>query len=126
MLQQLKSEIKNIKPKISDLIKFGLILSGLIFIWAIFLAPTGTILYYIILGLFLLVVSFFRPKVVKLVYLALMFVAVATGFFLFRIFLTAVFFLVLTPIRLLAYGIKKNKFPDPETESYWNKCNHNE
>ena len=126
MLQQLKSEIKNIKPNFSELRKFGLILSGLIFFWAIFLASAAIMLYCIVLSLFLSAVSFFKPKTIKPVYLALMFVAITIEFFLFRMFLTIVFFLVLTPIGLLVHGIKKDKFPDPETESYWSKCNSNE
>ena len=124
MLQQLKSEIKNIKPKISDLRKFGLILSSLIFVWAIFIASAGIMLYYMILGFFILVISFFKPKAVKLAYLTLMFIAVTAGFFLFRILLTVIFFTILTPIRILAYGFRKHKFPDPEIKSYWQSPSH--
>lgn len=124
MLQQLKSEIANIKPSSSDLRKFGIILSGLVFVWAVFFA-SGLLAVSIGLITALLTVSIFLPEILKLIYLPLMLFAVIVGFFLFRAFLTVVFFVVLTPIRLFAFGAKKHKFPDPTAKSYWKKVGEN-
>ena len=120
MLNELKSEIRNIKPGRADLRKFGLILSSLVLIWTIWFAvETGLI--FMIAVILLFAVSIFLPEILKYIYLSLMFFATVIGFFLFRALLTIIFFMVLTPIRFLAYGAGKNKFPDPEADSYWKK-----
>lgn len=116
----LKSELRNIKPNPAELRKFGLILGFLILVWTIFFAAAATALFTV-LAVLILAVTIFLPGILKLIYLPMMFFAAIAGFFLFRIILTIIFFVILTPIRLLAYGIRKPKFPDPKARSYWKK-----
>jgi len=122
----LKEEFKNIKEKKKDLRRFGLTVGGVLLI-------IGAVLYYleklsgfyfIIIGGVLFLSAIIYPKILKPLNKVWMGLAIVLGFVMSRLILTILFFLVLTPIGLLAKIFRKSfmdlKF-DKSAESYWEK-----
>jgi len=122
----LKEEFKHIKETKKDLRKFGLTVG-------IVLATIGVILYYfekssaiyfaVIGGLLILFGALF-PNILKLLNRIWMSLAIILGFIMSRLILTVLFYLVLTPIALLAKLVGK-KFMilkyDKSAKTYWEK-----
>ena len=121
-------EIKNIKSEKSDLRKFGvsigiilLIISGILFLkekesFQLFLSITIT--------LFLSGIAL--PRLLKPVYLIWMVFATILGWFMTRVILTLLFYLILTPIGLV-FRLFGKKFLELDWNysetSYWNQKN---
>lgn len=117
-------EIKNIKGDKSDWKKFGITMGiiltiiGFLLLWkknnyfeySFFLAAA-----FFILGLVL-------PSVLKYVYKAWMSLAVVMGFIMTRVIMVIIFYLIVTPIGLIA-SITGKKFLDMKIDqsakSYW-------
>ena len=122
----LKEEFKHIKETKKDLRKFGLTVG-------IVLATIGVILYYfekssaiyfaVIGGLLILFGALF-PNILKPLNRVWMSLAIILGFFMSRVILTILFYLVLTPIGILAKLVGKKFMSlkyDKSAETYWEK-----
>lgn len=108
--------------------KFGITVGaifGLFGIWFIYskIFFTGQVVF-IILGIFLILFGALFPKFLKGVYRYWMTAAFVLGWFVSRFLLTILFFMVLTPIALIAKLFKKeflNLGYKQNQQSYWIK-----
>ena len=118
-------EIKNIKSEKSDLRNFGfiigivlLIISGLLF-WK----ENGSFQIFLIVGITFLLTAVTIPVVLKSVYWIWMIFAVILGWFMTRVILSFVFYIIITPIGLTLRLFGKQFLElrwDKSKESYWN------
>ena len=103
-------------------ITIGLVLS-LISAFLCWSAKAGD-LYVLGVGLLLIVLGLLIPQVLKYVYVAWMVFSVVLGFFMSRVLLSLLFFLLFAPVgmitRLLGKDLLKEKW-DKNTKSYWIK-----
>jgi hypothetical protein len=120
----IKEEIKNIKSSPSELKKFGLtvglvlVIIGSVMFWF----DTAGYIYFTIAGTFLVFSALVIPSILKPFNFVWMSLAVLLGFIMTRIILTLLYYLVLTPIALIA-KIAGKKFLeqgfDKNKETYW-------
>jgi hypothetical protein len=121
----IKEEIKNIPKTPADLRKFGITVGMLLVIIGsvMFWFETNGFIYFTIAGTFLVFSGIVFPYVLKPVYTAWMAVAVVLGFIMTRVILAVLYYLVLTPIALIA-KISGKKFIekgfDRGKQTYWN------
>ncbi len=97
---------------------FGLL--GVWFMYANILYPVQVL--FIVLGIFLIFFGVLFPKFLKSIYRYWMTAAFVLGWFVSRILLTILFFVVLTPIALIAKLFKKeflNLNYKQNQKSYW-------
>lgn len=127
----LKKEIAKFKGSPEELKKFGitvgtvLMLLGLAFwfydknyAWIVFLA-----------GMTLLVLGLLKLRVLRPIYRFWMTCAIILGWFMTRVILSLFFFLVLTPIALVARGFGNHFLElkwDKSLKSYWHYRSENE
>jgi len=122
----LKEEFKNIKEKKKDLRQFGFTVGGALLIIgaALYYFEKSSAIYFIVIGGILVLSAIIYPKILKPLNKVWMGMAIVLGFVMSRLILTILFFLVLTPIGLLAKLFGKKfmdlKF-DKSGESYWEK-----
>lgn len=117
-------EIRKIKSGRKELRKFGItfgIILGLLgglFLWR----DKGYYSYFFILSVAFGLLGLIVPVVLKPVYIGWMTLAVLLGWFMTRVILIVLFYVVVTPIGLLARSFGKDflrlKF-DRNTDSYW-------
>ena len=122
----LKEEFKQIKELKKDLIKFGLSVGSIFLIvgFVLYYFEKASALYFIVIGAALLLLAIIYPKVLKPLNKIWMGLAIVLGFIMSRIILTVLFYLVLTPISLLAkmFGKKFMSLKyDESAETYWEK-----
>ena len=122
----LKEEINNIKEGKKDLRQFGLTVGGVLLIIGavLYYFEKSAAVYFIIIGGLLIAAAVIYPKILKLLNKVWMGLAIVLGFVMSRIILTILFYLVLTPIGLLAKLLGKkfmNLKYDKSAESYWEK-----
>lgn len=117
-------EIRNIKSGRKELRKFGItfgIVLGLLGGWFLW-RDKGHYSYFLILSIAFLFLGLIVPIVLKPVYKVWMTLAVLLGWFMTRVILIVLFYMVVTPIGLLARSFGKDflrlKF-DRNTDSYW-------
>ncbi len=120
----LLDDIRSIKSSAKDLKKFGLtvgivfLLIGFLWLWK----SKGGYVYFIFTGAFFIVFAFLAPLVLKPIQKIWMTAALAMGWVMTRVLLSIVFYLVMTPIGLIAKLMGK-KFLDPalqaDADSYW-------
>ncbi|MFC1516554.1 SxtJ family membrane protein [Thermodesulfobacteriota bacterium] len=130
ILQELSDEIKSFRPSVNDLRKLGItflvVLTslGCFLVW--YKKPAGP--YLIGIGILFGLLGCFLPKWLNPVYRFWMGLAVILGYFVSRILLTVIFYLVVTPIgltmRLFGKDILDLKLKD--RESYWQIRHENE
>lgn len=121
----IKEEIKNIKNSRSDLRKSGitvgivLVIIGSVMFWF----ETNGYIYFTIAGTILVFSGIVFPEILKPFNIAWMTIAVLLGFVMTRLILIFLYYLVLTPISLIA-KISGKKFIDygfdKKKETYWN------
>jgi len=122
----LKEEFKNIKESKKDLRKFGLSVGGVLVIIAVFLFwfEKSAAIYFIAVGAFLILTGFIYPQILKPFNKFWMGLAIVLGFVMSRVILTILFYLVLTPISIIARIFGKNfmvlKY-DKSVKTYWEK-----
>lgn len=120
----IKEEIKSIKSTPADLKKFGLTVGGVFFIIGILMFFFGSsgYKYLLVIGAVLIIPGLLFPAVLKPLNIAWMTLAVLMGFVMTRVILMIAFYLVLTPVSLIAKisgkkflesGFDKNKI------TYW-------
>jgi len=127
LIKDVKDEVKILPLDKKSLRKFGLMVGGIfIAISALlfFNDNTGILFWILILiggGLFLF--GLISPMLLRSVYIGWMTMAIVLGWFVSRVILTILFFLVMTPIGLIAKLFGKKflnlKFRDGKA-SYWN------
>ena len=119
-------EIKNIKSSKKDLRKFGITVGSVLVVLAIvfYFLDRSYFIYFGAAGLVLIIMGFISPVILKPLNKVWMGLAVVLGWLSSRIILIVVFYLVLTPISLIA-KISGKKFLDlkykSEKDSYWIK-----
>jgi hypothetical protein len=120
----IREDIKELKTSDRDLRKFGLVVGGvffavgLLFLWRY---PHRTP-YFAWPGGALMVMGVVLPRALKWVYVAWMSVAFVLGFVMAHIILTLLFFLVITPMGLVARLTGKDFLSlklDRTAKSYW-------
>jgi hypothetical protein len=120
----IKDDIKQLKTSDRDLRKFGLMvggvfmLLGLLFLWR----HPGRSPYFLWPGGVLVVAGAIFPRALKWIYIAWMSLAFVLGFIMAHVILTVFFFLVITPIGLLARAFGKDFLSlklDKQAGSYW-------
>ena len=121
-----KEEFKHIKESKRDLRKFGLSVGGVLVIIAVFLFwfEKSAAIYFTAVGLFLILTGFINPQILKPFNKFWMGLAIVLGFVMSRVILTILFYLVLTPISIIARIFGK-KFMllkyDKSAKTYWEK-----
>ena len=119
-------EIKHIKESKKDLRKFGLtvgIVLLMIFV-ILFILDKSSYVYFGIIGGVLVLAGILFPSVLKPVNKVWMTLALILGWFMSRVILTILFYLVLTPIGFIAKIFGKRFLSlniDQEEKSYWEK-----
>ena len=120
----IRDDIKQLKTSNRDLRKFGLMVGGVfLLLGLLFLArhPNRTP-YFVWPGGILLIAGAIIPRSLKWIYIAWMSVAFALGFVMAHVILTVLFFLVITPLGLVAQLAGKDFLSlklDRAAKSYW-------
>lgn len=121
----LREELKHIKSDKTELRKFGLtvgiallIFGGILFWWG-----KSYFWYLIVIGLGLAAAELLIPAILKPLQKIWMGAAITIGWFMSRVILVIVFYLVLTPTAVIARVISKQFLElkwDRSRKSYWN------
>jgi|TARA_B100001964_G_scaffold210190_1_gene244331 hypothetical protein len=118
-------EIKNIKSEKSDLRKFGIIVGIVLLIIAgfFFLKEKESFQLFLTIGTVLFVTGIVIPFTLKPIYWVWMVFSTILGWFMTRVILSLLFYVVFTPIGLIARLFGK-QFLDLKQnhsqQSYWN------
>ncbi len=118
-------EIKNIKSEKSDLRKFGIIVGIVLLIIAglFFWKEKESFQLFLIVGIVLFVAGIAMPFILKPIYWVWMTFATILGWFMTRVILSLLLYVVFTPIGLIARLFGK-QFLDLKQnhsqQSYWN------
>jgi hypothetical protein len=121
-----KEEFKHIKESKKDLRKFGLTVGGVILAigLVLFYFEKSSAIYFAVTGGLLILFGTLFPNILKPINKIWMSLAIILGFIMSRVILTILFYLVLTPIALLAKLVGK-KFMilkyDKSAKSYWER-----
>tara|TARA_B100000886_G_C20347206_1_gene459186 strand:- start:117 stop:530 length:414 start_codon:yes stop_codon:yes gene_type:complete len=119
-------EIKLIKTENKDLRSFGITFG------IIFLIIAGFLLYmenksfqlFIVISSIFIIFSFLIPIILKPIYIAWMSFAIILGWFMTRLILSLLFYLIVTPIGLLTRVLGKDFLElkkEASNNSYWNQ-----
>jgi hypothetical protein len=120
----IKDEIKNIKQTPKDLRKFGitvgivLLIFGSLLLWK----HKPSQFYFLSIGAFLVLAGLLLPTILRPLNKAWMTLAVLLGWLMTRIILSLLFYLVITPISLIARISGKHFLDlkiDKSRTSYW-------
>ena len=119
-------EIKNINTDIKNIKKFGFLMGGVLI--AISIISLWKELSYFqvifVIGLSFILLGFIIPKILKPIYIIWMTFATILGWIMTRVILTVLFYLIVTPIGLIAriFGVKFLDLSwNKNVNSYWNK-----
>lgn len=120
----LRDDIKQLKTGDRDLRKFGLTVGGVFAVLGVVMLLRHKAHYPYFLGPGAVLVAFgaVLPRVLKWVYIAWMSLAFVLGFVMAHVILTLFFFLVLTPVGLVARCVGKDFLSlklDRSASSYW-------
>lgn len=121
----LLEELKNINSNKAELRKFGLTIGIVLLIISavMFYYSSGLKFHFGIAGLVLIILGYIFPKILLPFQKVWMGLALVLGFVMSRLILTLLFYLVITPIGLLAKLAKKDFLDlsiDNTKKSYWN------
>lgn len=126
-IEELRYEIRRIKNSSKDLRKFGItigtaiILVSLLSLWKEWL-PFSTTAAFIAAGVLCIVVGFIHPALLKIFHQLWMGFAIVLGSVVSRIILLILFFVIVTPIGILArvFGKKFSfSYQEKGRKSYW-------
>lgn len=118
------AEIKKIESTPRKLREFGLVVGGVLCALGalLFWKGKGNFLYFLIPGTFLAVTGVLIPSILKPFQKAWMTLALLMGWVMTRVFLSALFYLAITPVgfilRLTGKDLLEQK-PDPQKKTYW-------
>ena len=118
-------DINNIKSTRKDLRNFGFVIGTFLAGLGGFLFWSGkdTYVYFLISGVVFLLLGLLIPVVLLPLQKVWMAISVILGWFMTRVILSVLFYLVLTPLGLLTRLFKKQFLDlkiDKSQESYWN------
>ena len=122
----LKEEFQHIKETKKDLRKFGLTVGGVLLAIGLllFYFDKSSAIYFAVIGGLLILSGTLFPMILKPLNKIWMILAIILGFIMSRVILTILFYLVLTPIAILAKIVGK-KFMvlkyDKSANTYWEK-----
>lgn len=122
----IKEEFKHISETRRDLRKFGLTVGGVLLAIGLllFYFEKLSAIYFTVIGGLLILSGALFPKILKHLNKIWMSLAIILGFFMSRVILTILFYLILTPIGILAKLVGK-KFMilkyDKSANTYWEK-----
>ena len=120
----IRDNIKQLKTSDRDLRKFGLMVGGVfLLLGLLFLArhPNRTP-YFVWPGGILMIAGAIIPRAIKWIYIAWMSVAFVLGFVMAHVILALLFFLIITPLGLIARLSGKDFLSlklDRSAKSYW-------
>jgi len=125
-LTSIIKEIRDIKSSPKELREFGVTIGAVLLLIAAFAfwrgRPSGP--YFAALGIVFIGLGLVMPRALFALQKVWMALAVVMGFFMSRIILTALFFLVITPIgvimRLLGRDLLDEKI-DKNSSTYWQR-----
>ena len=118
-------EIKNIKSEKSDLRKFGIMVGTILLLIAgfFFWKEKESFQLFLSIGFVLFVAGIAIPFILKPIYWVWMVFATILGWFMTRVILSLLFYVVITPIGLILRSLDK-QFLDLKQnhlrKSYWN------
>ena len=118
------SDIQKLKAGPRELRKFGLLVGGMflaIGIWFL-IRHKPSYPFFLWPGIALVAFGALAPRTLKYIYIAWMAVAFTLGFFMSQVILTLFFFVVVTPIGLLARLFRKDflgRKLEKDAASYW-------
>jgi hypothetical protein len=120
----IKDDIKQLKTTDRDLRKFGLMVGGVFVVLGLFFLWRQKPIYSYFLwpGAVLMLLGAVLPRALKWVYLAWMSMAFVLGFVMAHVILTLFFFLVITPMGLVARLFGQDFLSlrlDRAASSYW-------
>ena len=120
----IRQQINDLKTDTPDLRKFGLLVGGVaMLIGLVLLLRHKTNYPYLFWpGAVLIAFGAVWPRVLKYPYIAWMTMAFALGFVMSQVILTLFFFLLVTPISLVARLVGKDflyRKRDPQAMTYW-------
>ena len=123
-----KEEIKNIKEGRTDLRKFGFTVGTMFLFIAIVLYFTGKTLfiYFGSIAVLLILLAAFYPEALKPVNKSWMILAIIMGWFMSRVILIILYYIILTPLALLLKITGKDFLKlkrEKDITSYWEKRN---
>ncbi len=117
-------EIRQLAPNRRELRKFGLLVGGVFaalgIVWLLRSKAFGP--WLLAPGVALILLGALWPKVLKPAYLVWMALAIVLGFLVSQVLLSLIFFLVITPLGLIARCAGKdflNRRLDRRVASYW-------
>jgi len=118
-------EIKNIKSGRSDIRKFGITIGIILLIIAGFLFYQEKDSFRILVGVAtaLIVSGIIIPIILKPLYLIWMIITTILGWFMTRLILSLIFFVIVSPIGLVSRLLGKDYLSlnkDDSIKSYWN------
>jgi hypothetical protein len=122
----LKEDFQNIKETQKDLRKFGLTVGGVLSVIAfiLFYFERPAAIYFVVIGGLLILFGALFPKLLKPLNKIWMSLAIILGYIMSRVIIIILFYLVLTPIGILAKLVGK-KFMvlkyDKSAKTYWEK-----
>src|SRR5438046_418750 len=125
----IREEIKQLKTGRRDLRKFGLTVGGVLILlglWFLF-RHKPHYPYFLYPGLLLFVVGLALPQCLKYIYIGWMTLAFVLGLIVSTVLLVVFFFMVVTPIALLARCFGKDFLArkwDAKASSYWLPKDH--
>ena len=119
-------EIKNIKTNKEEIRKFGFLIGGVLIAISIFMLWKTFNQYQLvfIIGISFVLIGFFIPSILKPIYIIWMTFATILGWIMTRVILTILFYLIVTPIGLIAriFGVKFLDLSwNENVKTYWNK-----
>lgn len=120
----IREDIQQLKTGAHDLRKFGLLVGGVFATFALFLwlRHKAAYPYFLWPGVTLIAFGAVMPRALKYVYIPWMTLAFVLGFIMARVVLALFFFLVVTPIGLVARLFGKDFLRlklDKSASSYW-------
>jgi Saxitoxin biosynthesis operon protein SxtJ len=120
----IRQQINDLKTDISDLRTFGLLVGGVAMLigLVLLLRHKANYPYLFWPGAILIAFGAVWPRALKYPYIAWMTMAFALGFIMSHVILTLFFFLLVTPISLLARLVGKdflNRKLDLQATTYW-------
>ena len=125
----IRDEIKQLKTGKRELRKFGLLVGGVFALLGVILLlrHRAAAPYFLIAGALLILPGLIVPRGLKFIYIAWMSLAIVLGFVVSGVLLILFFFLVITPIGLVARCLGNdflNLKLDGAAASYWMPREH--
>ena len=119
LINNLKAEYKGISFARKDVRKFGLLVGAILVALGIFFDETQTVI--IIIGMMLIILGAFAPKVLVWPYRFWMLISVVLGFIMLRVVLTLLYYIAVTPTGIAMRLFGKNAMATKKSKTYWIK-----